>query len=242
MPSHEIARAGLSHPAGPKQNRGWMSRAAALVLLIPLLAPMVLLSCSGEGGSGGKKSSLPYKELDNAFQPLRMDFESAAGKVRLVAIVSPTCGDCLDAADVIDTRIVPRVSADDLAVFLVWVSVNPPDVGPRVATMAEQYSDAQFTNYFDNTGRLARAIGRGLGLEPGRSAWDVYFIYGREATWDPEGKMAGERKDFDALTAGWTPAPPRYSMGEHEGVTIPAFNAVTLLQLVQKLAAETSGR
>lgn len=217
--------------------------ASPLRAVLPVFALLLLgaLSCSGDRGTGKSDESLPYRSLDKAFQPLRNDFEAESGHVRIVALFTPSCGHCIDAADAISTYLVTRIDSEDLDIFFVWASVAAPDVTPRMARLAERYADPRIRNYWDDSGRIARAFARSLDLDPGRSVWNIIYLYDRDDTWDPEGAMAQEPRDFNALTAGWGPGPPRHRMGEHEALRMPAFKVNSLAQLASELLEERGG-
>ena len=174
--------------------------AARVFRLLPVVAglvlPAALIFLAGGCGRGKPearhKGDLPYAVLDKAFQPLRRDFEDADGKVRLVGIVAPTCGECIDFAAAIDQMLLPAIPGEDFEVFLVWVCVVPPDVDVRARALAEKYADPRIRHYWDGTGRIGRAFGRHAGLADGASAYGLFYLYGRPDTWDPEGKMSGE--------------------------------------------------
>ncbi|MFN8549359.1 MAG: hypothetical protein U0527_15660 [Candidatus Eisenbacteria bacterium] len=173
---------------------------------------------------GGRRGGDPLAILDPAFQPFRRDFEEAAGKVRLVLVVAPTCGECNVHTFEIHDQLLHRVKDDDLAVFVLWCSILPTDVEPRARLNAKRWVDPRGLNYWDENGQIARAFGRMLNLDPGQPAFDCYFLYDRDATFDPEGTMEKEGPDFRALKSGWVPAAPVARWTSNRNVRLPGFN------------------
>lgn len=203
-------------------------RLTTLFLVLSVLASG--LSCSH------KRKHDPLHVLSPSYQPLRRDFEEAAGKVRLVVVAAPTCGKCIAATmDEIHDRILRRIQSEDLAVFVIWTSILPTDVESRARLRAERWTDPRGTNYWDDSGQIARCFARMLDLEPGMSAYDCYFIYDRDATWDPAGTMESEPKDWKAFKEGWKPGPAVYRMTQRSEIRLPSFNWNKLDQKLESM-------
>lgn len=195
-----------------------------LVMLVALLALSGLGCGKGETPRGARRGEDALLLLDPAFQPFRRDFEEAAGKVRLVMVVAPTCGECNIHTFEIHDQMLHRVKDEDLAVFVLWCSVLPTDVEPRARINAKRWVDPRGINYWDENAQIARAFGRMLNLDPGQPAFDCYFLYDRDATFDPAGTMATEGPNFRALQSGWTPALPVARWTSNRNVRLPAFD------------------
>jgi hypothetical protein len=207
------------------------------MLLLACLA--TLLSCSAQDRPRAhrKKAGL-CTVLDKAFQPLRTDFEAEGGKVRLVGVVTPSCGDCNASVQDIQTMLLSRIKSEDFEVFMIWTSIMPSDVQPRAEKAAEMWGDPRIFHYWDDSGRIARAFARQAGVDPGRSIYNVFYLYGRNDTWDPDAKMAQEPPNQNALLAGWMPTSPRFRMGEHQLVRLPGWDVNALTAQVEQLLAE----
>lgn len=215
-------------------------------LLLSVLAGLVLpaaLAALVPGCGRGKphdqqEGDLPYAILDKALQPLRRDFEDADGKVRLVGIGAPTCGECVGHVATIDEQLLPAVPGEDFEVFIVWVSVAPPDIELRTRALAEKYADPRIRHYWDGSGRIARAFGRHVGFTDGSSVYGLFYLYGRGDTWDPQGKMASEPAGYNAVLNDWEPSPPRARAGQHPRLRLPQLVATTMRAQIEELLAE----
>jgi hypothetical protein len=74
-----------------------------------------------------------------------------------------------------------RVPARDLAAFFVWVPelrARASDIGYGTALV----TDARVRNYWDPDEALGKAYSEMLTI-PTNPAWDVYFLYGKDARW-----------------------------------------------------------
>lgn len=81
-------------------------------------------------------------------------------------------------------NVLSQISADNLAVHVVWTPVLPAD-NYKAATTAHKYvPDERATYYWDGDQNLGMAYGSVLDLPRGRRlAWDIYFVYGPDAVW-----------------------------------------------------------
>lgn len=207
-------------------------------LVLPALLVLLFPGCGRGKPETRQKGELPYALLDKAFQPLRRDFEDADGKVRIVGLVAPTCGECIANVVALDNQLLPAVPGEDLEVLLVWVCAVPPDVEVRARALSERFADPRIRHYWDSSGRLARAFGRHVGLPDGLPAYGLWYLYGRNDTWDPEGKMGTEPADRNAALDGWEPSPPRARAGQHPRLTLPQFIVETLRSQIEQLRAQ----
>jgi hypothetical protein len=143
--------------------------------LAVLTTVLVLAAC---GISGPTR---PHTNLGTDAAALREAFNTDAGKVRVVALVSPTCGTCLRGASDVQAHVFAHVSSDRLAGFVVWV----PKLDGREKNVPEAthtVSDARVTHFWD--GQAVLVHGYGTVLKLGADAWDVYLIYPPGVRWD----------------------------------------------------------
>jgi len=225
--------------------RGRSTPAAAGPAFRALAVLLAVLAWAGAGGCGregkpGMANEDAVVDLDRSFQPLRLDFEGAAGKVRLVGIVGPTCGHCLENLTAIHGRLLERVPGRDFEVFIVWAAVLPADVRVRARQHAERWADPRIRHYWDDSGRIARAFGQHAGLPEGRPISNLFYLYGRDDTWDPGGAMANEPSGWNAILEGWQPAPARARWGGHPHLRLPVFDTGRIAEKVEALLAEPS--
>jgi hypothetical protein len=150
----------------------------------------------------------PHQDVGIQAQALRSTFNAANGTVRIVMVVSPTCGACLRGAADIQTDVFDTIDSPDLRGFVVWVpklNGHENDVDEATHTI----SDTRVTHYWDGNGYLVDAYNDALDL--GQDAWDIYLLYGPDARWDDT-----------------RPPAPLSWMHQLSDVDHPTFDAATL--------------
>ena len=123
----------------------------------------------------------PHRDVGTQAQAVREAFNAAEGTVRIVALVSPTCGDCLRGAADLQTHVFDTIASPKVRALIVWV----PKLGARESNVAEAthtIPDPRATHYWDGDSYLVHAYNATLNL--GQDAWDVYLLYGPNARWD----------------------------------------------------------
>lgn len=121
-----------------------------------------------------------YEVVGDTPVAVRRAFNAEAGKVRVLMLVSPTCGACLRGAAEVSEQITKINRGRDIPVYVLWI----PRSGGRekdvpAATRVVAASWAQ--QYWDGNNLLGVAYKRVLGWRG--SAWDVYLLYGPKAQW-----------------------------------------------------------
>ena len=83
-----------------------------------------------------------------------------------------------------------KIDSPDLHVYIVWVPLLSGDSLAAANEASARLRGARVRHYWDEGGALGRAAGRALALPvrngaPGETAfaWDVYLVYGPQATW-----------------------------------------------------------
>ena len=99
-----------------------------------------------------------------------------------------------------------------MRVYVVWVPSLPTDKEDRVPSATTKIMDERASHYWDAEGELVKAYGRVLRLEGDQTAWDVYYLFGRDIEWQDEppaptffmdqvGLPGGQPLDADQLAA-----------------------------------------
>lgn len=139
---------------------------AALTTMVMACAP------SGTGS--------PHTVLQSDAEPLRTAFNRDSGKVRVLMLVSPTCGACLRGASEVERALLAANADPRLRAYVVWV---PKLAGhERDVPIATRFvPDSRATHYWDESAGLVHGYDAVLSL--GEDAWDVYMVYGPDARW-----------------------------------------------------------
>jgi copper chaperone CopZ len=116
-------------------------------------------------------------------EPLREAFNRARDRVRVVAVLSPTCGWCQKGQGAMKQAF-DHNGSDRLRGFVVWLPMLPNDDGSSAARQAKLWEDSRMIQGWDSEKRIGEAF-RGT-LKLNRTAWDVYLIYPPGVEWKGE--------------------------------------------------------
>jgi hypothetical protein len=153
--------------------------------LITIAALLVTGSCA----QGKDKASAPaYAVLDASGAQLREDFNRAKGSVRVLFVIDPICPGCLRGLDDMNRSLLAKTNDPRLQAFVVHVPVLSAGAKAKdVPRAAELLTNAHVRHYWNPSGAFGRQLTEAVGLKRGEEpvyAWDVWLIYGPEASWD----------------------------------------------------------
>jgi hypothetical protein len=125
----------------------------------------------------------PIVEVDASGQPFIDDFNQNRDRLRIVALVSPTCLDCLNGVRSIRRAIQAASPAIPIAASIVWMDVSPLDSPAEIEQVSNliQLEDAR--QFHDPTGWTGRQIAASLGF-PTQLAWDTFLFYRAGLGWN----------------------------------------------------------
>lgn len=148
-------------------------RALATFPAITLL--LCVTSCSR---LGTEKS---YEVVGDTAAGVKAAFNADEGKVRVVMLVSPTCGMCLKGAAEVSQEVAKIDGGKKVPLYAVWV----PRLGGQekdVSAATRVVADPLTREYWDGNDLLGVAYRQVLGWKDD-NAWDVYMLYGPKARW-----------------------------------------------------------
>jgi hypothetical protein len=154
-----------------------------------LVSFIAALTMTAGGAYGADATSAPaYTVLDETGSQLREDFNRAKGSVRVLFVVDPVCPGCLRGLDDLNKALLANTQDPRLQTFVVHVPVlHPAATAKDVPPAAELLHNAHVRNYWNPSGSFGRELAEAVGLKHGDDlvyAWDVWLIYGPEASWD----------------------------------------------------------
>ncbi len=141
---------------------------SAIVLLIGVTA------CNRTG------SERSYAVVGDSAAAVRAAFNADAGKVRVLMVVSPTCGACLEGASEISEKVAGINQGKTVPLYVLWV----PRQGGRekdVPAATRIVADSSAREFWDGKDLLGAEYKQVLGWRS--NAWDVYMLYGPKAQW-----------------------------------------------------------
>lgn len=137
----------------------------------------------------------PYTVLDDSASHLRDDFNRAKGSVRLLFVVDPICPGCLRGLDDMNDSLLSKTNDPRIRTFVVHL----PVIGAKakdVAPAGKLLQNSNVQHYWNESGAFGRTLAQAVGLKRGDKlvyAWDVWLLYGPEATWEGESPPRPQR-------------------------------------------------
>ena len=120
--------------------------------------------------------------LDRNLSSLIYDFNHAAGSVRLVFVVGPTCPVCRQGLTEMKEDVLSRVPANTkLSIFVIHIPALEATAEDVESTFS-LFNDRRAHQYWDELGTSGIRFQRSLGLPT--YAWDVWMIYSPGARWE----------------------------------------------------------
>jgi hypothetical protein len=128
--------------------------------------------------------SVPSLRAASVLDQLRTRFNSDAGALRLVVLVSPTCPQCTSGASWIQEYILKRNPKLDLKVYAIWYEMYPGDSPEDFPEARTLLPDRRVMHYWDQPKDVGRWF---YGMVPtntsGNIEWDAFYLYDRNAVW-----------------------------------------------------------
>jgi mercuric ion transport protein len=144
-------------------------------------------SCTPETCTSMPKVSVPNERSKNLKVLTKMDdlkdaFNKQTGKVKFVAILSSTCGWCLQGAQAVQQTVIEQMSNKDISVIIVWTNMLKSDDKDNAFKAASMFQDTSVVQYFDAENKFGDIVARRLNPK-GMKAWDIYMFFDKEDQW-----------------------------------------------------------
>jgi hypothetical protein len=133
-----------------------------------------------------KTAAVPQTQAPGAMPALSVakfqeEFNRNAGKVRLVAILSPTCPFCRHGQEVVGS-LLRQFPTSRLEALIVWLPMLAGDNAAQALAQAEKVRDRRIVEGWDGAQEAGKLFARRLGLNG--IAWDVYLLYPAGVKWE----------------------------------------------------------
>ncbi len=135
-----------------------------------LLTCLCVLPLAGCASHGPQVCGQPVVLRDNTprqvtvlgddLSPLRSAFNDKSEEWRAVALVSPTCSECVLGAEVVEKEITARYPASQVDALIVWIPMLPTDnekAARASATIFPPPPEERVTQFYDSRQTLGRA-------------------------------------------------------------------------------------
>ena len=135
-------------------------------------------SCSNSAAPAGTTPiALAPFELDR----LRAEFNRTSDRVRVVALLSPTCGECQKGQRVVQSVFSKYPADSRLRGFVVWLPMLPSDSEKAASVQAGRFVDGRVAQQWNGDRSAGKLVASTLGLKG--NAWDVYLLYAPGVQW-----------------------------------------------------------
>lgn len=139
------------------------------------------LERTGASGSRPKIHPPGLHHLSAAGTELKELFNRDRGKIRLLLIVSPSCGTCKDSSRIVQKYVLDTIDDPRLRIYVVWSPVQKAD-SEQVATEATSYLyDPRATHFWAADQSTGYAFKQALSIT--FPAWDVFLLFDRADSW-----------------------------------------------------------
>lgn len=117
----------------------------------------------------------------HGLETLRTQFNQDMGQTRLILFLSPTGVECITGARWVQTQLLEEYSSASLRVYAVWLPMMGSDTPERWDKTV--MPDPRATHFWDDALLLAKWFPKKIDSWEG-TAWDIYYLYGPDATWE----------------------------------------------------------
>ena len=137
---------------------------------------------------GHPPANTPIKLNAFAADTLRKEFNEASDRVRVVALLSPTCPACQHGQSVVKDIFEKFPRDQRMRGFVVWLPMLRTDDEKAAGQYAAAFTDVRVSQVWDGARASGELLKKTLGLN--RTAWDVYLLYAPGVKWTADAPPA----------------------------------------------------
>lgn len=128
---------------------------------------------------------IPLTSLEGSILPLQSSFNEATGKPRFLALVSPTCGPCLQGATAVREDVIGEFREAGFPVSLIWIPMLSGDSSAAIEQTAAEFRRDGMQRFADPDRTVGKLVADSLGGFK-TVAWDIYLFYSPDGKWTDE--------------------------------------------------------
>jgi hypothetical protein len=121
--------------------------------------------------------------LSDSGDELRSAFNRDKDKLRVVVLLSPTCGSCLNSAHIVEKYLLDAVHDDSLRVYAVWGTALGDEKEENAREATAFLTDPRVTHYWTSSQQVAALFGRALKVQDSLHGWDTFQLFPPGLTW-----------------------------------------------------------
>lgn len=90
---------------------------------------------------------------------------------------------CIRGASEIQSKVLEKISDEDVRVFSVYLPILRGDQESSVASASKLLPDKRVSYFWDGKSELAQSYADVLQMPKGQPAWDIYLAFNRDVEW-----------------------------------------------------------
>jgi len=147
-------------------------------------------NCCANGTCKNHTGNLPTEvnrnlKLLSSVSEIQKTFNQQNGKTKFVAILSSTCGWCLQGAESIQKTVLEKINDKNISLIIVWTNMLKTDDQNSAYKAASLFKDPNIVQYFDSENKFGDIVAKRLNPQ-GKKAWDIYMFFDKETLWSKD--------------------------------------------------------
>ena len=141
-------------------------------------------TCKDHVGAPPTEENKNLKILSSVTE-IQKVFNQQTGKTKFVAILSSTCGWCLQGAESIQKTVLEKVKDKDISIIIVWTNMLKTDDQNSAYKAASLFKDPNIVQFFDAENKFGNLVAQRLNPQ-GKKAWDIYMFFDKDTPWNKD--------------------------------------------------------
>lgn len=147
-------------------------------------------NCCANGTCKNHMGNLPTEVNKNLkvvsnISEIQKTFNRQTGKTKFVAILSSTCGWCLQGAESVQKAIIEKMKDKDLSVIIIWTNMLKTDDQNSAYKAASLFKDPSIVQFFESENKFGDIVAQRLNPQ-GKKAWDIYMFFDKDTKWSKD--------------------------------------------------------
>jgi copper ion binding protein len=147
-------------------------------------------NCCANGTCKDHIGTLPKEEnkdlkIMSSVSEIQKAFNQQNGRTKFVAILSSTCGWCLQGAESVQKTVIEKMKNKDISVIIIWTNMLKTDDESSAYKAASLFNDQRIVQFFDSENKFGDVVAQRLSPQ-GMKAWDIYMFFDKDTQWNKD--------------------------------------------------------